>query len=290
MGRPVNKRKFGDPVTTAGNQFYIQADIGAGEEQCFIVKQRATKRFRVESVASGNQLDVILVNGPSAVTGAGYGYIEAGSAGSNQEANSAVVTAGGSGYSVADVLTLGGATAGTAATFNVGNVAPIAGDEIVHATFVGGDGVGGTAYVVSDTITMSDGSVVTVDAIDANDDVTQFTLVATASVGVATDTATLTQASTSGTGTGFTITLAVADQAVLTITLATEGSMTAIGANPVATTGGTGTLATLTVAYSSIDDAYVAKLSNKNLIVHGGTGRDTYLINDASKTRYVSGE
>ena len=75
-----------------------------------------------------------------------------------------------------------------------------------EGSFVGGDGAGGTAYVVSDTITLSDGTVITVDAIDANDDVTQFTVDSSASTGAVVG-ETLTQTSTSGTGTGFTLTV-----------------------------------------------------------------------------------
>jgi len=45
-----------------------------------------------------------------------------------------------------------------------------------NGTFVGGDGAGGDAYVVNDVITMNDGSQITVDAIDGNGDVTQFTV------------------------------------------------------------------------------------------------------------------
>jgi len=202
MGRPVNKRYFGNPATTDGNQFYIQADIGAGVEQCFIVKQRATRKFRVESTASGNQLDVFTVNGPAAITGAGFGYIEAGSAGSNQELDSAVIANGGTGYLNDDVLTVVGGT-GTAATF---------------------------------TVQATDG---------------------------------------------------VVDAFVIT----TGGDYSVIPTSPVATTGGTGGGdAEFGLTFNSTDDVYVAKLSNKNLIVHGGTGRDTYLINDPTKTRNVSGE
>lgn len=74
-----------------------------------------------------------------------------------------------------------------------------------NGSFVGGDGAGGTAYVVSDTITLSDGSVITVDAIDGNDDVTDFTITTPSGINVVLGIA-LTQTSTSGTGTAFTLT------------------------------------------------------------------------------------
>lgn len=290
MGRPVNSRKFGNPATTDGNQFYMMADVGAGVEQCFIVNQKGTKLFTVEAVSNGTQARVRMVDTPSDVTGIGFGYIEAGGAGSNKEAETATVAGEGAGYSVTDTVTLAGATTGTAATYDVVRVMPVSGDEAIHATWTGGDGVGGTAYAPGDTITMSDGSVVTVDAVDGNDDVTEFTLINTLSIGVAADTATLTQSATDGTGTLFDITLAVADQGIYSVTVNVTGSMTAVDTNPVATTGGTGTGATLNVLYSSIDDEYVAKLSNKNLIVVGGQRRETYTINaDGSADRDVSG-
>ena len=74
-----------------------------------------------------------------------------------------------------------------------------------NGTFVGGDGAGGTAYVALDTITLSDGSVITVDNVDANGDVTEFT-VTTSGETVVTAGVTLTQSSTSGTGAAFTLT------------------------------------------------------------------------------------
>lgn len=82
-----------------------------------------------------------------------------------------------------------------------------------NGTFVGGDGAGGTAYVAADTITLSDGTVITVDAVNGDDDVTEFT-VTTASTSVFNTGATLTQTSTSGTGTDFSITTGANNEAV----------------------------------------------------------------------------
>ena len=73
-----------------------------------------------------------------------------------------------------------------------------------NGAFVGGDGVGGTAYIALDTITMGDGSIITVDAVDGNGDVTDFTV--TTNGGNVTTGVLLAQSGTSGTGTGFTIT------------------------------------------------------------------------------------
>lgn len=76
-----------------------------------------------------------------------------------------------------------------------------------NGTFVGGDGAGGTAYGVSDTITLSSGSIVTVDAVDGNGDVTGFTLNSSSDDGLSGSTDTLTQSASSGSGLGFTLTL-----------------------------------------------------------------------------------
>jgi len=74
-----------------------------------------------------------------------------------------------------------------------------------NGTFVGGDGAGGTAYAALDTITLSDGSVITVDSVDGNGDVVTFTVTTTGGTTVTASVA-LTQSSTSGTGTAFTLT------------------------------------------------------------------------------------
>lgn len=282
MGRPVQDRKFGNPATKDGPQFYVQADIGAGLEQCFIVRQKANLKFLVESTISGDQALIYLVNGPSEATSPGYGYMEAGALGSNSEAESVSIITVGDGYSVSDTLTVTGGT-GTGATIAVDTVAPIDGDEAVHATFTGGDG-----YSVSDVITMSDGSTVTVDAVNAGA-ITAFTLdSSTVHTGQAADTATLTQVSVAPEGgTGFDIDLAVPDQAIFTASLATGGSYTVVPTNPVAHSGGTGTGATFTLVFGSTADEYVSKLSNKNLRVYGGLKRDSYTINNTENKEFV---
>ena len=71
-----------------------------------------------------------------------------------------------------------------------------------RGTFQGGDGPGGTSYVPADTITLSDGSVLTVDNVAATGDVTGFTVTSTGT-GIVLSGATLTQAATSGAGTDF---------------------------------------------------------------------------------------
>ena len=44
MGRPLNKRNFGD-TATGGQQISVSADVGAGAGAGFIVKQKGSKRF-----------------------------------------------------------------------------------------------------------------------------------------------------------------------------------------------------------------------------------------------------
>lgn len=273
MGRPVNKRYFGNPATN-DEAVYVYADIGNGVEQCFFVSQRSTRIFRVESVETGTQAEVQLVNGPAEVTGSGYGYLEAGASGGNYEAETAEPVAIGASYDIDDTVTLTGGT-GTQAVLTVTAVQPVDNQDETsfnntgaNGTFVGGDGAGGTAYVAADTITLSDGTVVTVDAVDGDDDVTQFTVDSTNSTGVTTSGATLTQASTSGSGTGFTLTLGVANQGVYAVDVTTQGSYSAVPSNPVSqgSTTGSGSSATFNITTSSVTDEFVYKWSNKNLI------------------------
>ena len=74
-----------------------------------------------------------------------------------------------------------------------------------NGTFVGGNGLIATPYVPADTIKLNDGSVITVDAVDGNGDVTQFTIT-TSGVTSVTPGIPLTQTSTSGVGVAFTLT------------------------------------------------------------------------------------
>lgn len=76
-----------------------------------------------------------------------------------------------------------------------------------NGTFVGGDGAGGTAHVVSDVLTMSDGTTITVDAVDGNGDVTQFTVDNAGSQDSLKPGDVLTQDSSTGTGDSFTLTI-----------------------------------------------------------------------------------
>ncbi len=284
MGRPVQKRNFGDPNNTDGNQMFMFGDIGAGIEQVFIVRQRATRAFLVESVATpGNQGEILLVNGPGDVTGVGFGYQEAGAAGGNFEVDSITsIAAIGVTYDVADDVDLTGT--GTDATMTVLLVTPVdAQDEGDYSVFVGGDGGGGTAHVALDVLTMTDGTLVTVDSVDGNDDVLTFTVDSTtATSGLATNVV-LAQASSTGTGDSFTMTLADLNQGIFSVTLVTGGDYSVDLVNPVVSTSAqAGTGATFNVVTSSTSNVYVTLLSNKNLKTFGQVGaRQSFLVNEA---------
>ena len=47
MGRPINKRNFGD-TSGGGQQIQVTADTGGGSGAGFIVKQKGSKRFSVD--------------------------------------------------------------------------------------------------------------------------------------------------------------------------------------------------------------------------------------------------
>jgi hypothetical protein len=271
VGRPIHT-KFGGNVSGTGDQIRVMAHLDAtvGPEPAWIVKQTGSTRFNVSSVAGGatptrsgtcflvgndepvlNQCYLRVL--PTAVDDGGGALFSAAFA-----AATATVTAGGSGYSVDDTLTLAGGTSTQAAIFDISTVSTIAAQDETdfdnagsNGTFTGGDGAGGTAYVVSDTITMSDGTVITVNAIDGNGDVTEFTITTASTSGTASDGATLTQASTSGTGADFDLTLGDANQAVFAVAVtATDGEYSVLPTAPAATTtSGSGTGATLTTSW-----------------------------------------
>ncbi len=371
MGRPVQKRNFGDPAATAGNQMFMFGDIGVGIEQVFIVRQKATRIFLVESVASSNQGEILIVDGPGAVTGVGFGYQEAGASGGNQEVDAATVAAIGVTYDVADTITLTGGSGtqavltvalvtpidaedetdyaanfseglgyaasdiitmtdgtevtvdtinfevqsapaiqaigvtydvgddvditgtGTDATLTVLLVTPVDGqDEGDYSVFDGGDGAGGTAHVALDVLTMTDGTEVTVDSVDGNDDVLTFTVDSTtATSGLATNVL-LAQASSTGSGTEFSMTLADLNQGVFSLTLVTGGDYSVDLVDPVATTSaqaGTGLTVNVTtdstVTEFTVDSTTATSglatnvtLAQASVAPAGGTGFDMTLV------------
>ena len=119
-----------------------------------------------------------------------------------------------------------------------------------YAVFVGGDGAGGTAYVGGNKITLTDGTIINVDSVDANDDVLTFTVDSGSTApGILSENATLAQLSTDGTGTGFTLTLADVNQEVFAVTVGVPGNYLTQPDNPNTPTGGTGAGVTLTGTY-----------------------------------------
>ena len=68
MGRPVNKRYFGDPV--GGTQLRVEADTGNGAvDTAFIVSQKGTNKFKVNDGTT--TLDCRLVNKATAALAEG---------------------------------------------------------------------------------------------------------------------------------------------------------------------------------------------------------------------------
>lgn len=271
MGRPLHT-KIGGNVTGTGDQVRVMAHLDAtvGPEPAWILKQTGATRYVVNSVAGGatptrtgtvylvgndepeiNQCYLRIL--PIAIDDGGGALFSAAFA-----AATATVTAGGAGYSVDDTLTLAGGTSTQAAVFDISTVSTIAAQDETdfdgvgtNGTFVGGDGAGGTAYVAEDTITLSDGTVITVDTVNGDGDVTEFTVTSASTSGTATDGATLTQASTSGSGDSFTLTLGDANQGVFAVAVsATDGEYSVLPTAPAATTtSGSGTGVTLTPSW-----------------------------------------
>ncbi len=181
---------------------------------------------------------------------------------------------GGTGYSIGDVITLNEGTTITVDAISL-DAATVQGQTEVsfdgapgNGTFTGGDGAGITAYVPTDTITLSDGSVITVNAVDVNGDVTQF-IITSASTSGYTSGGTLTQVSTTGTGTGFTLTTAAnnenafGDITQFTVTTATAfGSISVNGFTAVQVSavpsGGQGFSLTLGIANQGVFAAAVS--------------------------------
>lgn len=76
MGRPINKRYFGDPAD--GTNITVRAHIDGGiEEQAFIVNQKGTNKFTVEENTGGETAVCRLVNKATAALAAGEMILEA---------------------------------------------------------------------------------------------------------------------------------------------------------------------------------------------------------------------
>lgn len=68
MGRPINKRWFGATGVgsgtgkNTGNNLPVKGNVGAGEFDGYIVKQRATRKFKVSNDAGTQVGTIVLVN------------------------------------------------------------------------------------------------------------------------------------------------------------------------------------------------------------------------------------
>lgn len=77
MGRPINKRFFGPTglgTGPTGNKLPVRANLGAGEFEGYIIKQRATRKFKVSNDAASQTGVVSLVNKLTGLT-AGEGSL-----------------------------------------------------------------------------------------------------------------------------------------------------------------------------------------------------------------------
>ena len=143
---------------------------------------------------------------------------------------------GGDDYAVGEVITLSESSNVTVvAVSGTGVVTTDAQDETNfdgganNGTFVGGNANIFTGYLVGQTITLNDGTVILVDAIDGSGDVTQFTISSPSTASVAT-TATLVQTSTTGSGSGFTLTLDTNNE--IAVGVITQFTLSSAGAVP----------------------------------------------------------
>jgi len=136
--------------------------------------------------------------------------------------------AAGDDYFVGEVITLSENSTVTVGSITTTAVVTIAAQDETNYDGVGANGTfdsGGSGYNVSDTITLDDGTVITVDTV-AGSVVTEFTVTSSSTTSF-TAGSTRTQQSTSGSGTGFAITPDTNNQtsvgSVLTFTVASAG-------------------------------------------------------------------
>ena len=206
---------------------------------------------------------------------------------------SSLIATPGAGYDVADTVTLTGGIAATQAILTVATVVPVNAQTATNydgtgtnGTFVGGDGVGALFYVAADVLTMSDGTEVTVNTIDGNNDVLTFTVDSSTSTGALASGATLTQTGNAGTGddTNFTLTLGDANQGIWAVTVTNVGLYSKLPANPVSqgSTSGLGAGATFTLT-NLVETGLDFAASNANLNTEGFAYiTDNYFINSTN--------
>jgi hypothetical protein len=155
-----------------------------------------------------------------------------------------VVVAPGAGYSIGVELTLTGGTSTEAGKILIDSVATVLGQDETNYSAGEDEGTfsGGTSYSVSDTITMSDGTVVVVDSVSVGV-ITGFTVTSISTVPHTSNGDTITQSFTSSEGgTGFSMTLGLVNQGAFSASYKQSagvnlGKYTALPSDPVATTG-----------------------------------------------------
>jgi len=154
-----------------------------------------------------------------------------------------VVVAPGAGYSVANELTVVGGTSTEAAVINVDSIKTVLSQGATEYSPGEGTGsfVGGSGHVVSNIITMSDGTTVRVDAV-LTGAVTEFTVTGISSSPHAADGDIITQSGTTGIGIGFSMTLGNVNQGVFTaskklVAEVTIGRYSVLPVDPVSATG-----------------------------------------------------
>jgi hypothetical protein len=79
MGRPVNKRNFGDPAD--GTNITVRAHVGGIDTQAYIVAQKGTNKFKVSNNAGNATAICRLVNKATDSLAAGEMLIEGMNAG-----------------------------------------------------------------------------------------------------------------------------------------------------------------------------------------------------------------
>ena len=62
MGRPLNKRLFGEPTAT-GNEIKVDFHNGAGVKEGYIVKQKGSKKFVCEEIETPGEFTCTLTTG-----------------------------------------------------------------------------------------------------------------------------------------------------------------------------------------------------------------------------------
>jgi len=234
MGRPLNKRYF-DPVPTSNGEGVASVTIDPADRGSYTALPTVT--------VSAPEL-------PNGVTATGA---------STMRALSAVVTVGGSGatnadYAPGNTLTVVGGT-GTAPVFTVSSVKVRTAANVANA--------GG--FLNGNTVTFTTGfstpAVLTLTVVGAAITAVAITNAGIRSTALPADPVQPDQTNGPGTLAGTTFNLGFEVNA---ISLTTAGSLTALPANPAATTvnTGTGTGATLTLAYEVLSYA----------IINGGSG------------------